>query len=259
MPKIQQSKHKYMWLPVSQLHVHPRVQRVLSKVHVMNLIASFNADAVGELKVVPGPGIKYYVWDGQHRLAAIREKYGPDMLVRCQVWTDLKEKELAKLQVEFNTNSKRWQAVPLFHQKLLQGDHLALAINRQVVKRNMRVRQSKDEGQIAAAAALERVAKQYGIDVLSDVLDILMDAWGRDADAYCSVFLRGMADLVGNSSGDIDHGILSAKLKKRWSAAAMQGEARSLAKALCISGPLGFAELCKKTYNRGRRNKIRIA
>ena len=259
MSKIQQSKHKYMWLMASQLEVHPKVQRAFSSAHAMNIAKNFKPDAVGELQVVPAPRGKYYVWDGQHRLAAIRDVSGPDVLVRCRVWVDLKQRDLAALQVDFNTNSKRWNAVPLFHQKLLQGDPLALAINKQVVKRNMRVYQGGDEGQIAAAAALEGVTKTYGIDVLSDVLDILMAAWGRDANAYCGVFLRGMAHLVGNSNGDIDNGTLSAKLKKRWSAAAMQGEARSVAKALYLSGPMGFADLCKKTYNRGRAVKNRIA
>lgn len=98
-----------MMLRVTQLQIDPTYQRDPSKGNLDKIGGDdFNPNAIGVLRVCRRKKTKvYYVVDGQHRLAVLKEKVANgehDGLVLCLVLLDTTREEEADLFVLLNTN-----------------------------------------------------------------------------------------------------------------------------------------------------------
>lgn len=84
-------------MPIGKLEIDPTYQRPLNVVTVKHIIANFNPDLVNVLKVSYRDG-HYYVFDGQHTLEALKQRFRNDSYpAMCKVFHGLKWEDEARL------------------------------------------------------------------------------------------------------------------------------------------------------------------
>lgn len=255
--------HRYAihWLRLKQLETHPTVQRKFDEANAKRIARDFNADALEDLGVVPNPSKRdhYHVFLGQHRLAALKEKFGSEAEVRCRVYdSSLSESELADMQYRMSLGTKSWRAFDAFRLKLLRGDSSAVEILAVIREHSLRLEMAKSKNCVAATKALESVYARCGKDGLNRVVGILHRMWGGDPDAYHACLLRGFGLVVHRYNGEIDDKALGDAIKKHDDAGGLLGRARSMSKANGTSVPAAVAEAVVRSYN-ARRTSRRLA
>lgn len=245
------SKFSLRWLPVTQLVVHPRVQRDFKPAWATKLASELDPDKFGTLTVVPGEKSVFRVVDGQHRLAAVRELYGEAQMVPCALYDNDDDAFAAKVFLGRN-NSKGVSGLDKFRVRLIAGDDRAAGIKSLLGKHKLKVAASRGAGVVQAVSACEAI---YGRspDLLDRTIGILSEAWGSNPDAYFAELVRGVALVAGRFNGDLDDADLSRKLAKT-TPVRMVGDARDTAKVMHLSTAQAAAVCIVNEYNRGRRS-----
>jgi len=260
-----QSRHR--WLFLSQLTVHPVVQRAFSPAWAKRLVAKFDPDAFGVLKVVEKAGV-FLVWDGQHRLSAALEVLGKNQQVQCEVFQyddipghteDDKNAWLAHHCL--NVQAQRgWLPIDNYFTEVVARDETALFIKGVLSKHGLRLGRFQDQGVVCAAAACSAIAKKPGgKETFERIIEILADAWGGDPDAYQHSVLRGCALLCSKNNGRIDDKRLASRLQKAGGPGRLLGRARDFAKATGCTVVMAVASVMTAIYNKGcRTNRLPV-
>jgi hypothetical protein len=169
-----------MMVRLDDLSIDPTYQRPLSKAKVDKIAEAFNPLAVGVLLVSRREGGELYVYDGQHRLAAMRRLGIKE--VRCLVFDEMVKEEESGAFVSCNTVRGNPRARDVFRALLSAKDPSAQAIERIVENCGMKLHLDKGSGpnnSISAVSALQRIYDRAGSQMLHDVLTIIGAAWPR--------------------------------------------------------------------------------
>ena len=70
---------------VSKIHVDPTYMQGISKKHVKRIVENWD-DRLMNTPRVSKRNDKYYVFDGQHTIEAIKEKFGKEAVVTCLIY-----------------------------------------------------------------------------------------------------------------------------------------------------------------------------
>jgi hypothetical protein len=204
------------WLPESALKIDPSYQRPLKRGTTKSIVSKFNERYLGTILVSYRGGGNYYIIDGQHRIAALREVGLAGVLVRCQVYTGLSVSEEADMYLGANHDSKRGggnkvTSVDMFTARKRAGDVAECEIYAQLSERGLSVGSSASH--VRAVAAL---ASLHKTGVLDTVLDVCLD-WSRkhgdDMKAFDNKALRGVGSFVRKHGDGIDMRHLLSRLK----------------------------------------------
>jgi len=101
-PKIERVA-RLRWVPLNRMVVSDHAQRDLKQYRVDHLVAHFDAEQVGT-PVVNERGGKFFIIDGQHRVAALAEVYDADHQVQCWAYVGLTEAQEAEKFLQLNDN-----------------------------------------------------------------------------------------------------------------------------------------------------------
>jgi len=241
-------------LPIGSLMPHPTVQRVFRADKAEKIKSRFDANALRPLLVVPAPkNGSYLVWDGQHRLWALRELFPATKTVQCQIYTGLTEDKLAELQELFNDGTTQWTQLERFANLMLAKEPSVMAISAMVQSFGLFVGSATTHDGIKAVSALRSIyGKTEGPTLLSETLGILHGAWGADWDAYQTPMLTGTAAFVEKHRG-LALASLSMRLRKDGTAASFLGAARSRSKVSRCSVAVAVASNMVASYNIRRK------
>jgi len=172
----------------------PSYQRNVDYGRVKNIVSNFNASLVNPVKVSKRDG-KYYVFDGQHTLAALKMKNGnKDLMVECKIYRDLTLEEEARLFAQQNGISRAVKANARMKALYASGDvdmvELYNLINGMGITFDFAA--GKGHGRLIAYATICKIFKcTYKNDFVS-ILEIIRDAWGGAAESYSKEILSGM-------------------------------------------------------------------
>lgn len=256
--KMKLTGFRSLWLPISSLTPHPKVQRIFDKEHADRIANSFDPDAFRELYVTPAGSSKYHVWDGQHRLAAAKVVLGMDQLLPCRIYEDVPQDRLAQIQVTITTGNKAWKAVDMFRQKILARDKAALEIENILKSFGLTILPQKQNGAINAVKAIEAIYLEDGPNTLKTVLAILHDAWKQDSDAYSAVILRGLTTLL-EKHPNLDGATMSMKLARSFTPADLIARARTKHKNDMVSTSSAVSSILLNAYNARKKRKVEAA
>jgi hypothetical protein len=251
-------KVKVVYIPLSCLAPHPRVQRRLKQRHVDRLAASFDPELFGCLKVVPGrvvAGVQhYYVVDGQHRLMAALAWLGDDtQSVPCRVSHARNDAEAAEAFIGANTGMAL-KSIDLFMQRVIAREDVAVAVNAVVEGAGLVIGYG-GSGAVTASSSCERLyRKAGGAEALTRSLTILREAWNGRRNAYHQSLIGGLGDLILEHGDRVADAELSAKLKRKGLPDDFIGEARSRARTLRMMLPTAVKQTLVAEYNAGRRS-----
>lgn len=244
---------EYRFLRPSQIEVDPLYQRRLRTAVVDNIVKEFNGDTFNEPKVSNRDG-KYWVFDGQHTLAAWRKMNGnEDKPIYCKVFkgmTWLDECRRFIVQDGFGGD-------PSVNEKLSASyesrdpDVVSMVNVAELVGFKVSFKNNKASKTICAVAALFKAYSKLGADAYLEMLTAIRDTWQFDPDSVSAPILNAMSTFYKTYGGNFKRTDLVNSLK-RITPAQIIREGRTLRMRN------GFAREIVKSYNKGRKYKLDI-
>jgi ParB-like nuclease domain len=165
------------WVPLTQMRVNPLAQRDLNQARVSKLAAAFDPEKM-DTPTVNHRGGWYYLIDGQHRIAALKQWLSSwqDQQIQCWTYEGLSEAEEAEKFLALN-DSLPVHAFAKFKVSVQAGRDTEADVDR--IVRALGLRIARGNGGISAVATLRRVYASGGPTVLSRALRIIRDAYGE--------------------------------------------------------------------------------
>ena len=192
-----------------------RYQRTLDKKKVDRIVANFDERVANEPKVSVRNG-KYYVFDGQHTIAA-RKKLngGRDLEVLCKVFYDLSEKEEAMLFATQTGHSSKPTSGVTLKAKIIGNDPETIAFIKatEVVGLKPSYSDSKGKYQLRCINTAKNLFHKYGEKQYVEALRCVVEAWEGDPISLRSEILITMCAFVNIYEDHYDRKKLSQKLQ----------------------------------------------
>lgn len=239
------------WIPVGQIKVSPSAQRKFRPHRAEKIASGFDPDKLGT-PVVSYRGGRYWVVDGQHRIAALNLMGYSDQLVQCQVYEGLSERSEAEMFDGLN-DSTAVSALDKFLVRITAGRERECEIARVVQAEGIGIGRSSSEG-IGCVGALGKVYDRGGPEILAKTIHILNESFG--ARGMRSEVVEGMGLVVHRYNGKVDEDAAIDKLRSlRGSFGALQAKATVIRKQ--VGRPSGecVAAAIVETLNAGRGRK----
>jgi ParB-like nuclease domain len=187
------------WVPLARMRVNPLAQRDLNAARVAKLAAAFDPEQM-DTPTVNHRGGWYYLIDGQHRIAALKQWLSSweDQQVQCWCYEGLTEAAEADKFLTLN-DTLPVAAFAKFKVSVQAGRGAEADVDR--IVRALGLRIARGGGGICAVATLRRVYTRGGPAVLSRALRIIRDAYG-EAGLEARV-IDGIALLCQRYDGDL--------------------------------------------------------
>ena len=212
----QNSIYEYKKLNSNQLVSDKSYQRALDVKRVKKIVDDFNPKLVNPIKVSFRDG-KYYVFDGQHTLKALVLRNGnKDLPVECKIYQGLTQEQEAELFSEQNGLSKAVDIAAKMRAKHLAGDKEIIELKQCIDNLGILFDFSKNKAsnKIICYNAVYKIYKKYSVFFLTEVLQIILEAWNGDEDSLRKEIISGMSIFCNTYSGQYDRTELIKKLKK---------------------------------------------
>lgn len=203
-------------LPVGTLNVDPAYQRYYHPSWSKEIAVNFTPDLMDVIHVSQRDG-RYWVFDGQHRMNAIRIKFHDvSYPVVCKVYHGLTKEEEAKLFYKFNTSKKKMSAADMLKSQAVYGDEEVTAF----------LKHTSDAGFIIDPA--KRVNCRYGIQAVKKaqtlfgrlgpelydrMLKLLKATWNGEQWSVSQNMLGGMGAFLQAFGDKIDDDKFVSQLK----------------------------------------------
>lgn len=191
---------RLQWVPIPMMEVSPLAQRDINASRVDHIAANFDPEQIGTPTVNLRDG-HYYIIDGQHRIAALKEMGWGDQNVQCWVYQGLSEQEEADRFLKLSDTLAIDQFAK-FRVGVTAGRQDVVEIDRVVRLQGLVVSKDKVPGAIGAVGTLRRVHSRSGSAVLGRALRIIRDAYG-DIGMRAEV-IDGIGMLCQRYNGELD-------------------------------------------------------
>lgn len=191
-------------------------QRVVDTNRVKEIVRNFNPNLVNPLKVSRRDG-RYYVFDGQHTLGALKLiNNSDDFKVNCLVYEGLTKEEEAKLFAEQTGISRKLTSGAKFKALYTSGDKDIInwrkATEGTGIKMNFIGHQGKNK--IIAYSKAYKIWKNVSHEDYVDILQIILQAWGGEAESLGTKILGGVYEFYKQYRGSFKREILISQLSK---------------------------------------------
>ncbi len=222
-PPVARRPYTLEKIPFDALCIDPSYQRDQQEAWIAAHLPVFDLNKVGLPVVNRRTDGRYYVVDGQQRIELVKRWLGGDLngqCIDCRLYQDLSAEEEAD---EFVGENDRTGMSPLalFRGSLKAGHAEARAIHAIVEAAGLHVGRDKEEGEIAAVAALrwvyrgcKPVAPTRGPKILADVLGTIIAAWGRESGNFVATIITGLGAVYASYAGQLDKPKLATVLAK---------------------------------------------
>lgn len=160
-------------IEVGKLKIRPQYQRPLDERRVTGIATNYEDALAGTLEVSFAEGV-YWVVDGQHRLAAMREN--SVRVCRVLIHYGLSLQDEAHLFGRLNSQRKGVLPRDLYRAELVEGRERSQIVRDTLAKYGLRVSPSRGH-HAKEVAAVETMWRMLGRHVLDDTLRVVMEAW----------------------------------------------------------------------------------
>ena len=199
---------KLRWIPIAKMKVNPVAQRSENPARVDHIAVNLDLEQLGTPTVNERDGW-FYINDGQHRIAALKQIGFGDLSVQCWTYVGLSEEHEAERFLKLN-DTLPVLPFPKFRAAITAGRERESEIDRVVRAQGLVVSGDAIPGAIKAVGTLGRVYDRSGSVVLGRTLRIIRDAYG-DAGLEAPV-VDGIGLLCARYNGDLDDQLAVRKL-----------------------------------------------
>lgn len=191
---------------------------IVIKSHAENIYKSFDNNQFTPLIVSIRDGV-YWVIDGQHRLYAVKKRFGQDKLVECKIITSLTEELECDLFGKINTNQKSLNSADKVKTDFYAGDPKITALvdicNRNGVELGFENNnRGKKDGRIIAIKALADTYDKIGAEQTERLVRLLNDTWDGNAEGFSQRMINAMCVILSLYSAELSDEIWIKKLSK---------------------------------------------
>lgn len=186
-------------VPIDLIRLDSAYQRDLDTNRVNRLVRDWNPQLAGILILSLRAGILWAV-DGQHRLAAMRER--GDTTVDVMILEGLQQTQEAELFVKYNNLRKTLNAWELFKAEIAAQDRSALEVVRIVNATGYTLTQMPGPRNIQALQCVRRIHRLGGEDLLRLTLQTVRSVWTEDRHALTAQVLGGLSLFFFGFAGD---------------------------------------------------------
>lgn len=186
---------EYRQIHSSVILSDPSYQRPLDMARVQKIVAHFREDLLNPVKVSRRDG-KYYVFDGQHTLAALKARNnGCDLTVDCKVYKGLTREREAELFSLQNGISRSVQTICKLKALYTAGDPDVKEFydftNYSGVR--MDFTKGKAAGKIIAVAKAYKIYNEVPSKDYTEILMLIRETWDGVPDSFSTEILGGVA------------------------------------------------------------------
>lgn len=210
-PMIYKRASKIRPVKIAEMRVHETCQRNERPGWVRYLLERWDFNEFG-YPVVNWRDGTYWIIDGQHRVAALRQAGFGEESVECVVYQDLTDKEMAEAFLSLNDR----KAVEPFDKFVIAVEANRAdesAVMRMVLANKLKISRYSARGTIQAVSALMK-AHRYGEVVLAQTLRTLRDAYDSAPEGFEGVLIEGIAMVYNRYNGLTDEATLVNVLAK---------------------------------------------
>ena len=196
--------YEYTFLTSSVLETDPSYQRRMNAAQVERIVAEFNPLLVNAVKVSNRNG-RFFVFDGAHTLAALRHIHeGKPFMVECKVFFGMTYQEEAELFALQTGTSRTVSYDYKLRAKLAAETPKEMAFLEATEAAGLQlsdVQRSSTRYVIAAKATAQRIFENYGADLYTDMLRLIVETWDAVEWSLIKPVLNGCAMFL-NAFGD---------------------------------------------------------
>jgi ParB-like nuclease domain len=186
-------------VPIDRIVVDDRYQRELSSQVVNRIARNFDERQLGVLEVAARGDGTYAVFDGQHRLKALRQLR--HTVAPCMVHDDLTPEIEAELFVRLQRERRPVTPLDRFHAGLFAGSVEAQELKDAVEAAGYEIarhsggdrRHVAMNNRIRAIVALERLYRTRGPAGVRSTLQFINEMWGHDEGSTTGDFMLGVS------------------------------------------------------------------
>ena len=190
--------YEMMEINSSKLVVPESYQRKLNNNRVARIIAGFDERIANEPKVSFRDG-KYYIFDGQHTIAARkRMNGGNDLLILCKVYRDLTEEDESLLFVYQTGESAPLTPSAKLRARLHGNDEEAVAGVDETERAGLHIgfEQAAGNGRITCISTAFSEFKRVGAEIYTEGLTVMLKAWGGAPESLRAELRRAVVRFV---------------------------------------------------------------
>lgn len=194
------------------------------------------------------------VYDGQHRVAAVKLLFGDDARIDVCI-DDLGYQEMAKLFAMQDDNRNNVNTIDKFKARIESEDEKVKQIRDVLGKYGLSVGQGNPLNHIKAAKDIERSFDKLGSIVFDTMINVMQQGFSNSKDIWMSATIKGMTKFFETFIGDdIDVNILIEQLKGL-NLENVHKAAREVNPRDTVSG---FSFIIAREYNRRKRGRNKL-
>lgn len=190
---------EYRTLTVGQLNIDHLYQRNLVMPWAKWIADHFNPNLVETLQVSYRDG-RYWVFNGQHTLTALKLKFHDDSYpVMCKIYRGLTIEEEARLFYEFNTCTRKMSSASMIKARAVYGDEEVKAFLKHTMDAGFIIAPGKTVNcryGIQAVATALKCFSTLGPDSYDRMLGLLHDTWEGEQWSVTANMLNAATLLV---------------------------------------------------------------
>ncbi len=212
--KYKEMAYETMDINSKDLAIPKAYQRKLNVERVAKIVAAFDERITNEPKVSFRDG-RYYIFDGQHTVAArIYRNGGKNLLIRCKVYRGLTESDEALLFAQQTGESAKLTASAQLRARIYGGDPVAMAFLHATECAGLQLGfdQARGSKRIICINTAFSEFRRVGEELYKEALSVILDAWGGAPDSLRAETLQGVIGFVELYRGEYDRKRLVKRL-----------------------------------------------
>lgn len=240
---------EYKSIKATMLRVDKTYQRDLRQSRVAKIVKEFDPDLVNEPKVSIREDGSYFIFNGQHTVAALKSVYGKDSFINCKVFRGLTWQEEKNLFVKQNGISKDPTTNEKLRAEYNDKNVSVVSMVEAAADAGVTVDFSNKQGayKCISTAALYSAYKKVGKTMLTEMLTVLAGAFEGEPLSFSAGFIKGMSEFYKRHYGTFT----ASKLKKALSSHTPEYYVREAAD---MNGSMEsrFYSIIFRAYNKGK-------
>ena len=213
-PVITIIKNNIKTLRAGDLTSDANFQRGISKNQVQFIVDNFDITYWDYPKVAEVDG-RYIVWDGQHRVAAVRKKFGDDQMIDCFVDVCTYE-EAAKRFAHQNDGKNSITTVDQFKALVESNDPRTVVVNTALEAHGLRIGGTQISNGISAVKDTMKAFEILGDERFDIMLRIISESFDKVKEARSSKTIRGLTYFLKQYTNlEVDEEYLIETMKRQ--------------------------------------------
>lgn len=208
-------KIQLMTLSTAQIKSNTEYQRDIDTKKVAKIVSNFDEHKLGVIKVSYRDG-RYYVFDGQHRLAAVKLlNAGKDTMIKCEVHYGLTYADEARLFAEQYDGATKVDVLCRYKALYESGDSKVIKLKQIVEDCGFKLdfKRMKGDNRFVCVAALNTMYNKLGEEKMRKCLDLIKKTWNGESTSLDKEIIAGMTILYSLYGDDIQEKVFIRKLK----------------------------------------------